>query len=241
MRYRNLLFAATIAATATIVISSPASADAASGLPSGKHAAIGLPSGKAVKFAAKGPAAAVGTLTCAVGGDIAANPPFTPTGTPGFKSQTLTLNLTLSSCSGPSTNTPSPNPTGATVVTKKMKLAGTGKGKARTAGSCSNFQEIVTQTEHLNITWTGGAAIKNTKFKAPFILGANGGGSTTGSYAGGADTGTLTLQATAASGSQFDMVCPNLQGTGGVGSLAEIDLDPTMSSIVVNGPVNTNP
>ena len=232
MFHRNLLFAAIIAATATIIISSPASA---------RDAASGLPSGKAVKSAANGPATAVGTLTCAVGGDIVANPPFTPTGTPGFKSQTLTLNLTLSSCSGPPTNTPSPNPTGATVVTKHIKLAGTGKGDARTAGSCSNFQEIVTKTEHLNISWTGGSAVKNTKFKAPFILGANGGGSTTGSYAGGADTGTLALQATAASGLQFDMVCPNLQGTGGVGSLAEIDLDPTMSSITVNGPPNTNP
>jgi hypothetical protein len=229
MRYRILLFTAVIAATATIVISSPASA---------RDAASGPASGKVMKSVASGPATAVGTLTCAVNGDITAVPPWTPNGTTGYKSQVLTLSLALSGCSGPSTNTPSQNPTGATVVTKDIKLAGTGKGADRAAGSCSGFQEIVTKTLHLSMAWSGGAAVKNTKFKSPFILADNGGGSTTGSYAGGADTGTLTLQATATSGATFSAVCPNL-GTGGTGSDSEIVLDPTESSITVNGPPNT--
>ncbi len=211
MRYRNLLFVAVMMAGATLVVAQPASA--------------ARPEAGAPK--------ATGELTCAINGTVSFQPPITVTGTAGYKHQLWVWSLSLSACTGPAGDTPQPSPTAATVVTKDLKIPGTGTGKSASAGSCADLTHYTGMTKKgkavnlkLNVTWAGGATIKNTKVRIPINSGGN--GSSKGSF-----TGAATWSANVTDFSAFTAVC----GTGGSGSLSSLTFDPTMSSLSVGDQV----
>jgi hypothetical protein len=181
--------------------------------------------------AAVGPAAAgartvkgTGTVTCALGGDVTFTPPLTPDGTPGDKNEVVQFNLSASDCAGLPSNSPQPGPTGATVTVKPIKFKDDKLGKGmKVAGACSDVSEFTQKTLHLAAVWQG-VTIKGTKVVYHIASGAS---TAKGSYFGAA---AITLAQTAASQDQFESVC---NPSGGSGSDATIDVDPTMSSLMV--------
>jgi hypothetical protein len=184
-------------------------------------------------LAAAGPASATGTpkgagtLTCVLGGDATFNPPLTFSGTSGFRHEIVQFNLQLSDCTGPGTDTPQPNPTSATVTTKPLKVKDIKMGKTKVAGACGNDDFNPTLLLKSTETWAG-TTVKDTKTVIGPVNGNSGSGTSKGSYAGAA---SIALYATTVSGEQFQSVC----GPGGTGSISELDLDDTMSSVTVGG------
>ena len=188
-------------------------------------------------LAAAGPASAAGTpkatgtLTCVLGGDATFDPPLTFSGTSGFKHEIVQFTIQLSDCTGPGTDTPQPNPTSATVTTKPLKVKDIKMGKSRVAGACGNDDFNPNLVLKSTETWAG-TTVKDTKTDIGPVDGNSGSGTSKGSYAGEA---SITLYATTASGEQFQSVC----GSGGTGSISELDLDDTMSSLTVGGPTSS--
>jgi hypothetical protein len=182
---------------------------------------------------AAGPASAAGTpkgtgtLTCALGGDATFDPPLTYGGTPGYKHEVVQFHLQLSNCTGPDTDTPQPNPTSATVTTRAIKVKDIRMGRSKVAGACANGEFNPTLVLKTDETWSG-TTVRDTKTTIGPVNGNSGSGTSKGSYAGAA---SANLYATTSSGEQFESVC----GSGGSGSLSELDLDDTMSSLTVGG------
>lgn len=209
MRYRTMVFAALIVATATVAVAQPATAGA-----------------KTVK--------GTGTLTCALGGAVNFTPPLSQSGTTGYKNEVVLWDLNASSCTGPTTNTPDPGPAGATLTIKSWKfkddvVTPIGSTKpVKVAGACSDVTEFTGKTLHLKAAWTG-VTIKGTKVVDHLSSGAT---TAKGSYFGSA---TITLVQTAASQAMYQAACPGNDGTGGTGtgSDPQITLDSTMSSLTI--------
>jgi hypothetical protein len=203
-------------------------------------AAVVLPG--AGVFAAAGPASAastpigIGTINCGVGGDITFTPPLTQDGTPGYKNEVVQFNLEPSNCTGPGTNTPQPTPTSATATTKPIKVKDIKMGKTKVAGACGNSDFNPTIVLKSTLAWVG-TTIKDTKTDiGPMTStssatepGLMGSGTSKKSYAG--DDASATLYIDMPSAQQIQSVC----ATGGTGSLSELSLDSTTSTLTIVG------
>jgi hypothetical protein len=191
---------------------------------------------------AAGPASAastptgIGTITCAVGGDITFTPPLTQDGTTGYKNEIIQFNLEPSNCTGPDTNTPQPTPTSATATTKPIKVKDLTMGRTKVAGACGNSDFNPTIVLKSSLAWVGTAVKKTTTDIGPMTStssntepGLMGSGTSKRSYAG--DDASAALYIETASAQQIQSVC----GSGGTGSLSELSLDNTTSTLSIVG------
>jgi hypothetical protein len=193
-------------------------------------------------FAAAGPTWAastptgIGTINCAVGGDITFTPPLTQDGTAGYKNEVIQFNLEPSNCTGPDTNTPQPTPTSATATTKPIKVKDLKMGRTKVAGACGNSDFNPTIVLKSSLAWVG-TTIKQTKTDiGPMTStssatepGLMGSGTSKGSYAG--DDASAALYIDTVSAEQIQSVC----GSGGSGFLTELSLDSTTSTLSIVG------
>jgi hypothetical protein len=193
------------------------------------------------------PLRATGSVQCALSGDMAFNPPLTSVGTrPNtlLLHEHVTLNLTPSSCL-PSDPTQAPTAPAVTVkpmLQKDEVIMPTTNGKPeKVLGDCAmGFNPMLKNHE----SWTWGT-YQSGGFTEPWDgsrvhfpsmsefstaqgeNGFSGTGSSAGSYAGHGSV-TLTLVADPASWAALQAVC---QPGSGLGSVSELDLSGTASSI----------